>query len=524
MIRRRETPGSPDSGEPGALGRHLLRSTASNVAGQVVLLGVWFALTPFIVHELGAAPYGLWVLVASVVAYGNLLDLGVGAAVTKYVADLLARERPDEASAVIATALAMYCVLGVFVIAATVPFAVAFPDLFSIPPGQRDDARWVVLLTGGALAFQLPATTALAVVRGLHRFDLLNVISVGATLVQAGATVVVLLLGGGVVGLAAINLPLAVLTQIPMVLVIRRTAPSLRFGLRGARRGLVREVASFSASLAVSNGAGIVKFKTDEIVIASSLPLATVAPYALARRLSEIPTLLAYQFVRIIFPLASGLHATGDAARLRALYVGSTRVALALFVPIALGLVVLVEPFLTAWVGARYASEASIAVILIAAGLLDMAMWPAASMLMGSNKHRLLAVFSGGSALLNLGLSVTLVGHLGVTGVALGTLIATGLEALIVVPYAMWRHDVRVSSLIREALAPALLPALPAAVTFVALRGAVHPSSLLAITAVGAVGGLAYAAGYLAFPASADERRMVWRGIRAVDVRVSARR
>ncbi|HEY8765072.1 MAG TPA: hypothetical protein VIM18_12830, partial [Solirubrobacteraceae bacterium] len=60
-----------------------MRSTASNVAGQVVVLGVWFALTPFMVHRLGAANYGLWVLVASLVAYGNLLDLGVGAAVTK---------------------------------------------------------------------------------------------------------------------------------------------------------------------------------------------------------------------------------------------------------------------------------------------------------------------------------------------------------------------------------------------------------------------------------------------------------
>ncbi|MDP9258898.1 MAG: oligosaccharide flippase family protein, partial [Actinomycetota bacterium] len=377
------------------IARHLLRSTASNVAGQLVVLGVWFALTPFMVHRLGAANYGLWVLVASLVAYGNLLDLGVGGAVTKYVAELRARGRADEASDLIATALAMYCVVALLVVLASAPFALIFPHLFNIAPDQESNARWVVFLTGLALAVKLPTTTAYAVLRGLQRFDLNNLISVAATLVQAAAIVAVLLLGGGVVGLAAIIIPLTLLTQIPMLMVIRHVAPDLRFGLRGAQRRLVRTVASFSTSLLVINGASAVKTETDQVVIAAALPLATVAPYSLARRLSEIPGLLTYQFASVLFPLASELHGARDRTRLRALYVGSTRLTLALFVPIAVGLMVLAKPFLTAWVGERFASDADIAVILIAAGLFDVPMWPAASMLMGTNAHRPLALFAG---------------------------------------------------------------------------------------------------------------------------------
>jgi O-antigen/teichoic acid export membrane protein len=82
-----------------AIARHMARSMASNLAGQVLVLAAWFALTPFIVHELGASEYGLWVLVASFVAYGDLLDLGVGTAVTKYVAEHRTRGESDEASA-----------------------------------------------------------------------------------------------------------------------------------------------------------------------------------------------------------------------------------------------------------------------------------------------------------------------------------------------------------------------------------------------------------------------------------------
>src|ERR671930_206625 len=110
-----------------AIARHLLRSTASNVVGQLAVLAVWFALTPFVVHQLGATSYGLWVLVASLIAWGNLLDLGVGAAVTKYVAEFRARGRSEEASDLIATALSIYSVVGLLVVLASAPFALVFP-------------------------------------------------------------------------------------------------------------------------------------------------------------------------------------------------------------------------------------------------------------------------------------------------------------------------------------------------------------------------------------------------------------
>ena len=77
-----ETPDRPRNGtKEGAIRRYLVVSTLSNYAGQIVTTGVWFALTPFVLHRLGPTQYGLWALVASFVAYGQLLDFGIGAAV-----------------------------------------------------------------------------------------------------------------------------------------------------------------------------------------------------------------------------------------------------------------------------------------------------------------------------------------------------------------------------------------------------------------------------------------------------------
>jgi hypothetical protein len=95
---------------------------------------------------------------------------------------------------------------------------------------------------------------------------------------------------------------------------------------------------------------------------------------------------------------------------------------------------------------------------------------------------------------------------MGVTGVALATLVATGLQALVVVPFAMRHFGVRARTMLSEALVPGLLPAVPAVLALFVLRAALAPSSLVAVVAVGAIGGLVYAAGYLSFSASADER------------------
>jgi O-antigen/teichoic acid export membrane protein len=500
-----------ESSEDAAIQRHLVRSTFTNYAGQIVTLGVWFALTPFILHRLGPTQYGLWVLVASFVAYGTVLDFGVGMAVTKYVAELRARGQPDQASSFVATALRLYCVLGLLVLAASIPLALLAPHVFNVPSSERTTLSWLVVVTGVGIAVQLPATTAYAVLRGLQRFDVINLISSLGVLALAAATVVVLLLGGGVLGIAAMTIPLTVLGQVPMIHFIRRTMPELRFGWRGARADLVRTVVGFSSSLVLINASAVVKRKTDELVIGAALPIARVTPYAVARRVSDVPEMFTYQFIRVLMPLASHLHGKEDRERLRTLYVASTRLALALYAPIGGALVVLAGPLLTAWVGARYAGNADIVLILTAAGMLEIGLYPATSVLQGIGRHRPIALFSAGSAVLNLVLSIVLVRTMGVTGVALGTLIATAVEAFVVMPWALSAFSVSARTAVMEVFVPAIAPAVPMVLVLLALRELSDPSSLVAVGLVGALGALVYAAGYLAFRVSARERHAVLR-------------
>src|SRR5438552_1502243 len=105
-------PGSTAAAAAAEMARRVVWNTLSNYAGKLATLATGLVLTPFILHQVGPASYGLWVLVGSVVGYGALLDLGIGNAIIKYVAEYRAKGQLDQAQQLVATALWLYAALG----------------------------------------------------------------------------------------------------------------------------------------------------------------------------------------------------------------------------------------------------------------------------------------------------------------------------------------------------------------------------------------------------------------------------
>lgn len=487
--------------------RHVLRSTVSNYVGNSVSLGVWIILTPFILHELGATLYGLWVLVSSVVAYASLLNSGITGAITKYLAEYRAREETERARSLIATAFGLCSVIGLIVVAFSALISSLFPHFFNVPAEKRTLAVYLFLVSGLRAGLSIPCATTSAVLRGLQRFDLVNFIGIVSTLLSALATVTVLFLGGSVISLVWAELLVMLVIQAPSIWCIHRAAPELRFGWRSANGHLVRTILSFSSSMFVLHLGGRLETKTDEIVVAAFLPIQAVTPYDISRKLSTVAQVLTDQFMKVLLPLASELHAQDKLARLRSLYIVSTRLTLAIFVPFGLILVILAQPILNVWVGTDYGGFGHLVLILTLASLIDTSQWPAGSILQGMGRHRLPALLSICSGLANLGLSIVLVQTFGITGVALGTLIPTSIVCLgFLLPYTMRLIGVGGREVVAEMFLPALIPAIPVGVLTFFLREIVKPSSLLSILAVVSIGLVFYLVGYFAVSARQLER------------------
>src|SRR5512133_2630027 len=150
--------------------RRVLISTLSNYAGKILVLGIGFVLTPFLLHRLGDSTYGLWVLVGSGVGYGALLDFGISSAITQYVSEYKARDQMEQAQSLVATGLSLYSFLGLVAVLLSIGLAPLFPVIFKLPEAQHVMAIRLIVLSGVGLGISIPCTTPTAVLRGLQRF------------------------------------------------------------------------------------------------------------------------------------------------------------------------------------------------------------------------------------------------------------------------------------------------------------------------------------------------------------------
>ena len=69
----------------------ILKNVSSNWFALAVNVLVGFFLSPYVLHHLGDAAFGLWVLIFSVTGYYGLFDLGIRSSIVRYVATYSAR-------------------------------------------------------------------------------------------------------------------------------------------------------------------------------------------------------------------------------------------------------------------------------------------------------------------------------------------------------------------------------------------------------------------------------------------------
>jgi O-antigen/teichoic acid export membrane protein len=482
-----------------------------SVAGRFTSVGVWFLLTPFVLSHLGARGYALWTLMGAVASYGCLLDFGVGGAVVKYVAEHLARGERESARVIIGSASLLSLALASATLLVSVATAPLLPMLLDMSPDEQRVTQAAVVLTGVDVAITIAFSPTVSVLRGLQRYALYNGVQILGALLQALITVAVLGSGGGLRALIASNVLVTVTMRMTSTVLLRHVAPDLIAGIGSARRATVRRLASYCYSAFTIDVAGRLHNKTDEFVIAVFQPLSAVTPYALARRLGEVTSLVATQCAKAVMPLASELEATDRTQKLRKLYIVASRVALAIATPVALVVTVSGDTILALWVGPSYAGYGSLVAVLAAASLINTSQWPASEVLQGITRHRIVAWTWFTAGLANITLSILLLPVFGLLGVALGTLVPTVVSALFVVmPFANRTLDVAWSRALNEIWLPAIGPAIPAAILLAALERQIESPTLMTMAGMAAVAGVVYGIGYLSMPAASPERALVF--------------
>jgi O-antigen/teichoic acid export membrane protein len=418
--------------------RNLFKSSLARTSFTVVSIVISFFMFPFLVHMLGDKWYGLWTIATSITGYYYLVDFGLATAVTRYVTQYISKGEDDNANQIINTSLVIYSALGFVIILFSFGICL-LAHYFTADYGELKLLRLVILITGLNLALEFPFKAFAGIIGSYVRYDLLTYCHFAVMLVSTGLTVFFISSGYGVMALAVIGLVGTQVSNMLFYLISRHLFSGMQIGYRHVRKERVRKLFSYSIWSFIIQISDQIRFRISSIVIGIALSAQFVTHYFIGARLAELFVSLVFRATNILMPVFTRYHAEGNYSEIRTKLLFFTKIN-AIAAVFGGGLIIMLgKPFITRWMGENYLDAYPVLVMLIIGIIFEIIINPSNNVLYAIAQHRSLALVSIVESLTNLGLSLLLIRHYGIAGVAVGTAVPLIVSRLFVLPAIVCR-------------------------------------------------------------------------------------
>ena len=451
--------------------RDILRNVGSSWFSLGINVVLGFFLTPFILHRLGDAAYGIWFLIFSVTGYYGIFDLGIRSSVVRYIAKFTAVQDKEGLAKFFNTILATYTCIGAATALVTIVLSFFVGSMFHIQPNLLSTARLLFLMVGLSVALGFPLGIFAGMLEGLQRFYLLNFTNVGGLLLRAALTVFVLSRGYGLLTVGLITVLFPLLVSVLRAILVMRILP-IPVASKYLDRSVFKEMSNYSGVTFVIQMAYQLRFKTDVLVIGRFLSSSAITTFSIGGRLVDYAGQVVGSMAQIFVPMSSQSDAKGDMDHLRQIFVAGNRACALIILPVTAILIILGQSVIEAWVGAKYVADSyPVMLVLLIPTTLVLAQSASPRILFGMARHKTLAWITSMEGIANLILSIVLVQRLGVIGDAIGTAVPLTFTAVYFTPrYLAGILKVKQTTFLREAYTLPLLLCMPQVAILLAMR------------------------------------------------------
>jgi len=384
----------------------------------------YLLFAPVLLHKLGPAQFGMWVLATAAVGSGALLSTGFGDAAVRYVSAFRGEGNLAGAAGIVRSMLAINLLLGLLgagLLLSVAPFAVRHVAALD---AQLQHSS-VAALRFGALLLIIRSLESVFIAssRAFERYGPTVRI---ATLVRLAALTVsaaVAIMGRGIVEIMAATLAVAMCGVFLQAHALGRCFGYIPWQPEW-RPAAIRKIAGFGCFSWLQSLTGIFSTQADRFVIGAFLGAAPVAYYSICIQAAQPIQGIVSSGLHFLFPHLSARSARESRCNLR-------RTVLAAFALNATFVVLLTLPYfffarsaLALWAGAPVAAAGADILPLVAAGFaLTAVNVTAYYALLAAGRVRLVTLLNMVAGAVSLAAMLLLVPHLGVRGAALARLL-----------------------------------------------------------------------------------------------------
>jgi O-antigen/teichoic acid export membrane protein len=409
---------------------YLIRNTALNFLGQFIPLIVGVLCVPVIANSLGPERFGVLSLAWLVIASLSVFDLGMGRAMVKFVAETLGKGELTSLPPLVWSIILLQVVLGIIAGASGLIVLHLFGGrILQLSP----DVVWEAIATFKILMVGLPivlvATSLGGVLEATQRFDITNAIRTASISASFLLPIIGISLGLNLAGIVLLLVCAKILALAALFVAVFSTIPVLR-NIR-TDLGVLRRVLGFGTWITLSNGISPVLVNLDRYVLAILLPITAVGYYTPASQAISYLSIVPASVTSTLFPAYSMLSGMGQYERINALFARSVKYTLLVLSPLVVILACFSSELLTVWIGQEYATQSTLALKILAIGVLINALaFSPSTLLQALGRPDIPAKFHLLELPIHAGLTWIFIQYWGITGAALAWSIRVSLDAI----------------------------------------------------------------------------------------------
>jgi O-antigen/teichoic acid export membrane protein len=450
--------------------KKLILGSGLRLVALVVTVLVGLLLQPYVIHTLGDELYGIWTLATSFVGMFSLLDLGLNAAVARYVAATIGAKDYAGLNRYLNTGYYLFSgisCIALFIAGAAALYLFRCPDTM---PHAKATAV-VIIIMGAQFAITLPLQAIGGLLIGSLRYDIATTIGITFKILSSTAVFLTLYFGGGIIALAVTSFVCTIISRAVTNWFAHREVPQAEIALRHFDKKTIKELFSYSIFAFIAMISEMFRFQIPAFIVGRFIGVATVTHYNIATTLTSYFIMVISSLLGVLAPVFARQQANNDFPMIRKTLLFAIKISITIATFVAFGLIAWGHPFIERWMGKAYLDAYPWLVILVSGYLVALCQSPAVGMLYGLAKHSFHAIVNTTEAVLNFILGLILVQYYGCLGVAIAAMIPIVLLKLTVQPWFICRvvkesMFVYYWNILRTALACAAALILPSIATW----------------------------------------------------------
>lgn len=382
--------------------------------------------TPIMLRLLGQSEYGLYVLVASVVAYLGVLNFGFGSAYMRYYSRYKVQSDQEKIASLNGMFLVIFSLLGLIAVLAGVVLALNTESLFNTQLSviEVEKARILMIILVVNLAISFPNIVFTSHITANERFIFQKLVQLAMTLTSPFVVLPILLMGYGsvgmVIGTTILNLSIEIIN---VRYCLKRL--HMRFSFKDFDFTLMKEMSVFSSFIFVNLLIDQINWNLDKFIIGRYRGTLSVAVYGLAAQINMYYISISTAISTVFIPRVHRIVAQNDHnLEITELFTRIGRVQFILLSLVASGLVFFGRPFFNLWAGSNYDESYFIALLLVIPVTIPLIQNIGIEVQRAKNMHQFRSWVYLFIAIGNLLITIPLVRLYGGVGAALGTAIA----------------------------------------------------------------------------------------------------